>query len=138
MVICADGEPWKSVGETVRRCGLCATCCCGLHEALSLLARQRFSVVFCSDILPDGDFRAGMKEVRRLSPNLPVIVLSHLADWDAYLSGLGTGAFDYVAFPPDSAETERILWAGPKTSAQAGKVPHLLAISLLLAVMTAD
>jgi DNA-binding NtrC family response regulator len=39
----------------------------------------------------------------------PVIVLSHLADWDAYMRALSAGAFDYIACPPDPVETERIL-----------------------------
>jgi DNA-binding NtrC family response regulator len=38
-----------------------------------------------------------------------VIVLSHLADWDAYMKALGAGAFDYIACPPDPVEAERIL-----------------------------
>jgi DNA-binding NtrC family response regulator len=36
-------------------------------------------------------------------------VLSHLADWDAYMRALSAGAFDYIACPPDTAEAERIL-----------------------------
>jgi len=52
-----------------------------------------------------------MDEVRRASADVPVIVLSRLADWDAYLSAICAGAFDYIACPPDPAETERILLA---------------------------
>ena len=38
-----------------------------------------------------------------------MIVLSHLADWDAYMTALSAGAFDYIACPPERVETERIL-----------------------------
>jgi DNA-binding NtrC family response regulator len=40
---------------------------------------------------------------------IPVIVLSHLADWDAYIRALSAGAFDYIACPPEPVEAERIL-----------------------------
>ena len=73
------------------------------------MAQQHVSVVFCTDILSDGDLRAVIGEVKKSRAEAPVIVLSRLADWDAYLRAIGAGAFDYIASPPDSAETERIL-----------------------------
>ncbi len=92
-----------------------------------MLARQNLSVVFCSDTLPDGDFRAIMNEVRKSSADVPVIVLSRLANWDAYLSAIGAGAFDYIAYPPDTAETERILWAALSESSRLHRSAHAAA-----------
>jgi DNA-binding NtrC family response regulator len=83
-----------------------------------LLDRRHFNVVFCNDTLPDGDFRAIMNEARKSSADVPVIILSGRADWDAYLSAIGSGAFDYIACPPDSAETKRILWSALSESSQ--------------------
>jgi len=40
---------------------------------------------------------------------IPVVVFSRLAEWDAYLGAINSGAFDYIACPIDSVETERIL-----------------------------
>ncbi len=111
LVISAEGEHCKRLVEIIRKCGLRPTCCRRLREALPLLARQNFSAVFSNDTLPDGDFRAIMNELRKASADLPVIVLSRLAEWDAYLHAIGAGAFDYIACPPDSAETQRILWS---------------------------
>ncbi len=127
LIISAEREQWERILETIRKRGLRATHCCGLREALSLLARQDFSVVFCNDTLPDGNFRAIMNEVRNSSAHVPVIVLSRLADWDAYLSAIGAGAFDYIAYPPDSAETERILWAALKESSRFHRSAHAAA-----------
>ena len=118
LVVCAEGEHRGKIVETIRECGLRPACCCNLSEAQRLLDRQNFSVVFCNDTLPDGDLCTIMNELRKSSADVPVIVLSRLADWDAYLTALGAGAFDYIAWPPDSAETERILWAALKESSQ--------------------
>jgi DNA-binding NtrC family response regulator len=116
LVIDAKGESRTRIVETIQKCGLRPTCCRGLREARPLLARQKFSAVFCNDMLSDGDFRAIMNEVRKSGADVPVIVLSRLADWDTYLSALGAGAFDYIATPPDSAEIERILWSALRES----------------------
>lgn len=74
LVISAVREHRERISETIQKCGLRPTCCCTLSEALALLARQNFSVVFCSDILSDGDFRAVLREVRKSTVDAPVIV----------------------------------------------------------------
>ena len=62
-------------------------------------------MVFCHDTLPDGDFRDVVAAVKPT----PVVVLSRFAEWEHYIAALRDGAFDYIACPPDSAETERIV-----------------------------
>lgn len=106
LIICAEGESRQRVIATIHKCGLGPVSCSTLDDARSLLARQPFSIVFCSDTLPDGDFRAVIRTAR----SIPVIVLSRLAEWEPYLVAINAGAFDYVACPPDPVETERILW----------------------------
>jgi DNA-binding NtrC family response regulator len=127
LVVIAEGEQRERIVETIQKCGLRPTCCGGLREALPLLARQNFSAVFCNDTLPDGDFSAIMNEVRRSSADVPVIVFSRLADWDAYLSAIGAGAFDYIACTFSSAETERILWSALRESSRPHRTVHAAA-----------
>ena len=38
-----------------------------------------------------------------------MIALSHLWEWDSCVEAISAGAFDYIACPPDSKETERVL-----------------------------
>jgi DNA-binding NtrC family response regulator len=118
LVVCAEEEHRERVVETIWMCGLRPACCSSLSEALSLLDRQYFSVVFCEDTLPDGDFRTVLSETRKSATDVPLIVLSRFADWDAYLSAIGAGAFDYIACPPDSGETKRILWSALNESSR--------------------
>ena len=89
------------------RCGLISVCCMKFDEARIFMDKEKFGVVFCHETLPDGDFRGVVAAARPT----PVIVLSRFAEWDHYLAALRAGAFDYIACPPDSAETERILWS---------------------------
>lgn len=105
LIICNEGVSKARITATIQKCGLRQVQCSNVDDARSLLAGQMFSIVFCADILPDGDFRT----VIAAAESIPVIVLSRLAEWDAYIVALEAGAFDYIACPPDIAETERIL-----------------------------
>jgi DNA-binding NtrC family response regulator len=105
LILCADAECSEQMVAAVRRRGLEAICCSTLKEGRTLLSRRRFSLVLSSDTLPDGEARSVIK----LAGMMPVVVFSQRAEWDAYLDALNQGAFDYIACPPDSSETERIM-----------------------------
>jgi DNA-binding NtrC family response regulator len=90
-----------------QRLGLHCTTCGSLTEARRLVERRSFRLVLCSDELPDSNLRTSVRVLASVT-GAPVIVLSHLADWDAYMKALRAGAFDYIACPPDPAEAERI------------------------------
>ncbi|MGH9738397.1 MAG: hypothetical protein ACRD4X_07380 [Candidatus Acidiferrales bacterium] len=105
LVICDNEECGDTVAQIIRKRGIETVCCPRLSDARSFLLGQTFSAVFCSDRLPDGDFRAVIGAVG----STPVIVFSRLVDWDRYLDAVHRGAYDYTACPPDSSEIERIL-----------------------------
>jgi hypothetical protein len=105
LIVCGDAQCSDRMVAAVRKRGLEAICCSSVEDARSLLSRRRFSLVLSSDILPDGEVHA----VIRLAGAMPVIVFSQRAEWDVYLDALDKGAFEYIACPPDAAETERIL-----------------------------
>src|SRR5947209_7448560 len=93
LIICAEEESRKRIIATTHKCGLGPVACSTLDDARSLLARQHFKSVFCSDTLPDGDFRGVIRAAR----SIPVIVLSRLAEWEPYLVAINAGAFNYIA-----------------------------------------
>jgi two-component system response regulator PilR (NtrC family) len=107
LVISPEREHHREITAAMNRCGLISICCTKFDEARVFMDKEKFGVVFCHETLPDGDFRG---VVSAAGPT-PVVVLSRFAEWDHYLAALRAGAFDYIACPPDSAETERILWS---------------------------
>jgi DNA-binding NtrC family response regulator len=127
LIVGAEREKWEGIIQTVRKFNLRETHCRGLREALRLLKRRDFSVVFCNDTLPDGDFQALLRELGKSTASAPVIVLSRLGDWDSYLGALGAGAFDYIAYPPDTNEAERILCAALGESSRYHRIGHAAA-----------
>jgi DNA-binding response OmpR family regulator len=123
LIIGAEEESRERIIATTHKCGMGAVSCSTLGEARSLLARQYFQIVFCDDNLPDGDFRAVIRTAR----SSPVIVLSRLAEWEPYLAAINTGAFDYIACPPDPVETERILWFALRESSRIHQAAQMAA-----------
>ena len=109
LMICSDSAHSDKASEIVRALDLQSVICSSLTDALALIGRQMFQLVLCDDDLPDCNLRTSLKVLLSATDGVPVIVLSHLADWDAYMTALSAGAFDYIACPPERVETERIL-----------------------------
>jgi DNA-binding NtrC family response regulator len=113
--------------EIVRRLGLHPTSCTSLLDARACIQEQAFQLVLCSDELPDCNLRTAVSVLTSSTGGIPVIVLSHLADWDAYMKALGAGAFDYIACPPDPVEMERILRAAMAFNPPPRRASHTVA-----------
>jgi two-component system response regulator PilR (NtrC family) len=109
LIVSSDHLQCEKTEEIIARLGLQAIRCSSLTDARARIAEQTFQLILCGDDLPDCNLRTAMRVLTSSTGGAPVIVLSHLADWDAYISALSAGAFDYIACPPDPVETERIL-----------------------------
>jgi two-component system, NtrC family, response regulator PilR len=118
LVISPETEHHEKINAAMHRCGLSSFNCKKFGEARNFLAKQKFSVVLCYETLPDGDFR---DVVAAVNPT-PVVVLSRFAEWDRYLAALRDGAFDYIACPPDPAETERIVRSAISNAIQVSRI----------------
>ena len=109
LIICSEPTQQYKAAEIVRNIGLQPVFCSSLSDARVLIEQQTFHFVLCGDDLPDCNLRTSLKVLSASTGGTPVIVLSHLADWEAYMKALSAGAFDYIACPPEPVETERIL-----------------------------
>jgi DNA-binding NtrC family response regulator len=109
LIVSSDALQCEKTDEIARRLGLQAVRCASLTDACSRIEEETFQFVLCSDDLPDCNLRTALRVLTSSTGGVPVIVLSHLADWGAYMGALRAGAFDYIACPPDPIETERIL-----------------------------
>ena len=109
LIVSSDPLQCEKTEEIVRRLGLQFIHCPSLMDARARVEEQTFQFVLCSDDLPDCNLRTALRVLTSSTRGAPVIVLSHLADWGAYMRALGAGAFDYIACPPDPIDTERIL-----------------------------
>jgi len=107
LIVCSEEASHGQVVESVLNCGLDSLSCSDCREARSLLERQSFEVVLCSDSLADGD----LWEVIKVAKPTPVVVVTEHTEWSRYLAALHAGAFDCLTFPPDGAQVKRTLWS---------------------------
>ena len=110
LIVSGEQQHRAQLADHVFKFGLHPVCCETIADARALAERQPFSAAVSEDLLPDGDFRAIITEMRRHAEHSPVVVVSQRDDWDFYLAAVRMGAFDSVAFPPTPGELERVLW----------------------------
>ena len=127
LIVSSDRHQRDTIREIAGRLGLQSVTCDSLTAARARIEAQTFQSVFCSDDLPDCALRTAVSVLNAATRGAPIIVLSHLADWDAYMRALTAGAFDYVACPPDPAETERILRAALAQNPPPWRASHTAA-----------
>lgn len=109
LIVCSDPAQSDKAIEIIHHVGLSHQLSTSLTDARALVERQIFQFVLCDDELPDCNLRTAIRVLSASTGGIPVIVLSHLADWDAYIRALSAGAFDYIACPPEPVEAERIM-----------------------------
>jgi two-component system, NtrC family, response regulator PilR len=127
LIICSDSKRGDKAAEIVRDMRMRSASCSSLTEARALIERQRFQLILCDDDLPDCNLHTSLKVLSSATGGVPVIVLSHLADWDAYMKALGAGAFDYIACPPERIETERIVRLAVSQNLRPGRASNTVA-----------
>lgn len=85
---------------------------CGCLEALDLLAQNDFDVVVMDVSMPGLDGIACMAEVKKVQPEIEVIILTGHASLHSGINGMKKGAFDYCLKPVDFDELlEKIILA---------------------------
>lgn len=91
----------------------------GCLQALDHLAQDSFDVVIMDVSMPGLDGIECMAEMKKVQPELEVIILTGHASLNIGISGMKKGAFDYCLKPVDFDELlEKIILAREKVSAK--------------------
>lgn len=89
----------------------------GCMEGLDWLGRDSFDVVIMDVSMPGLDGLECMAEMKKIKPELEVIILTGHASINAGLLGMKKGAFDYCLKPVDFDELlEKIILAREKVA----------------------
>jgi len=110
IVVISDRlEVQQCFASSLGLCGLAPILASTAEEAVSILSRHRISLLFCSDEMPGDGFEELIRQPWKSSRKVPVAVFSRFDDWQRYLDFLHIGVFDYVLFPLNQGEIERVV-----------------------------
>jgi DNA-binding NtrC family response regulator len=109
LVVSSDEEVRRTLSEILVQCGLAPVFASTVAGSEIVLSGLKVFIALCHDFLVDGKYDDVVKMVSRSGANVPVIVVSRTADWSEYLTAIGAGVFDYLAYPPGAGELQRII-----------------------------
>jgi DNA-binding NtrC family response regulator len=82
-----------------------ATC----WDAIEQLVVERFSVVFCDNVLADGTWKDILRQLNSGAEAPPLVVTSRLADAYLWSEVLNLGGYDVVSKPFDAGEVSHVI-----------------------------
>lgn len=117
LIATNDSRMQQILGEAIEGSGLTVESASGFRgvsDAFAETAGRNVTVAacLCGFALADGSFRDVVKSFKRQTPEVPVIIVSTPAgsnEYDEYLSAMNAGAFDFLCYPYDRREVQRIL-----------------------------
>ena len=99
MVVDDHAEIRHSVTRYLEKNGLRATGANSAGEMDALLGEDKFDLILLDIMMPGEDGLAACARLRREQQQTPILMLTALGDDDARITGLDTGADDYLAKP---------------------------------------
>jgi len=92
--------------------GLEVECVDGVRTAHEFFTGGDVAACLCGFGLKDGTYKELVKLARRQSPEIPVVIVSTPScpnEYSEYLAAMNAGAFDFLCYPYQAREVERIL-----------------------------
>ncbi|OGP58477.1 MAG: hypothetical protein A2V67_02615 [Deltaproteobacteria bacterium RBG_13_61_14] len=100
VLLVDDEEQFRAATSTIlNRRGFSVTAAANGREALEKIRKDTIDVVILDLKMPEMDGNEVLRELKRLKPELPVIMLTGRGSPDIALAGLQEGLFDYLTKP---------------------------------------
>lgn len=100
ILLVDDEERFRTtLAKMLRAQGLEVTALGSGREALAELARQAYDVMVLDLRMPEMDGMATLTEIKRIAPEIEVIILTGHADLDTAVEIMRLGGYDYLLKP---------------------------------------
>ena len=70
-------------------------------EGIELVKKQDFDLILCDIKMPKMDGVEVLEAIKKIKPEIPVVMISGHGDLDTAVNTMKLGAFDYISKPPD-------------------------------------
>ena len=68
---------------------------------IELIKKEDFDLIFCDIKMPKMDGVEVLEAVKKIKPEIPIVMISGHGDLDTAVNTMRLGAFDYISKPPD-------------------------------------
>lgn len=112
LIVSADPQLRNDLSEAIDGRWSRIQSATGADSAKRLLAFNRIAACLCGFELEDGSYRDVVKFAKRQNTEIPVIILSTPNcpnEYREYLAAMNAGAFDFLCYPYQKREVERML-----------------------------
>lgn len=89
--------------------GFQVTCARSGREAVDAARAQPFDAILCDVFMPDGDGLGVIRELRKLNPTPPIILMTAQGSVDLAVQAVSEGASDFIAKPFEVSEVANLL-----------------------------
>lgn len=115
-----DCEMRYAMSETLRRCGYAVDIASCGEEAIRKFSSKKFDLVITDVRMANGDGVYVLKEIKRRSPEVPVVLITAYGTIDHAVEAMKLGAFDYIMKPFSVDALEDLVRRGIGSSHAAG------------------
>ena len=70
-------------------------------EGIEIISKSDFDLVLCDIKMPKMDGVEVLEKIKKIKPEIPVVMISGHGDLDTAVNTMRLGAFDYISKPPD-------------------------------------
>ncbi|NCT08810.1 MAG: sigma-54-dependent Fis family transcriptional regulator [Flavobacteriia bacterium] len=70
-------------------------------EGLEMIKNNEFDLILCDIKMPKMDGVEVLEKVKKIKPEIPIVMISGHGDLDTAVNTMRLGAFDYISKPPD-------------------------------------
>ncbi len=116
-----DCEMRYAMSETLRRCGYSVDIASGGDEAVRKFMSKKFDMVITDVRMANGDGVHVLKEIKRRSPGVPVVLVTAYGTIDNAVEAMKLGAFDYIMKPFSVDALEDLVRRGIESAHAANK-----------------
>lgn len=107
-----DREMIYALRETLTRCGYIVDTASGGDEAIGKFCAKRFDMVITDIKMTPGDGIHVLREIKRRSPDTPVVLITAYGTIDNAVEAMKLGAFDYLIKPFSIESLEDVVKRG--------------------------
>ena len=101
LIIDDDSQILELLGMFLKNNGNDIATAASAEKGLALVRKQEFGLILLDIMLPDGDGLTVLKNLSKIAPNVPVIMITGGNDIKVAEECLQSGAVDYITKPFD-------------------------------------